>query len=267
MRRKMLCVLALFCLLTMLIPAVSAADPQAGTVLFAQRYAEITDARFAGLRVGTSGGTPKLRAESALYIDMTDDRKTYLLLPDLPNGGAWCDTYTVEFSFRFTEIAASNGYFGFLMTAQGDAPSNRTEVILRAGGTCDGVGNLEDGIAKAMAAGESVQVAVLVDHGMMYEIRVRVGEREQSLTLPAVKTVGQGSRGFVLRNASAAVESVAVVSGVDYGHRVGDFASDSYWVEPEETDAPDTADGCLAVWPVLAVTAVCAFCVRRRRRV
>lgn len=267
MRRKVLWVLALFCLLALLTPAISAADPQAGTVLFAQRYGEITDARLAGIRVGTAGGTPGLRADGALCIDVTDDRKAYLLLPDLPEGGAWCDTYTVEFTFRFTEIAAPNGYFGFLMTAQGDAPFNRTEVILRAGGTCDGVGTLSDEIAMAMASGGAVQVAVFVDHGMMYEIRVRAGDNEQSLVLPTVKTVGAGSRGFVLRNASAAVESVAVISGVDNGERLGDFASGSYWIEPEETVSPGTADGGLAVWPVLALTAGCALCIRRRRRV
>lgn len=266
MRRKMLCVLAVLCLLALLIPVAAAADPLSGTVLFAQRYADLTDLRMSGIRVGTSGGTPRMRADGALYVELTDDLKTYLLLPDVPDGGAWCDTYTVEFSFRFTDVAAANGYFGFLMTAQGDGPSNRTEVILRAGGTCDGVGDLNEEIADAMASGETVSVSILVDHGMMYEIRVRAGEAAQSLTLPAVKTIGTGSRGFVLRNASVAVESVAVVSGVDYERKLGSLATDSYWVSVDMY-SPDTADGCLAVLPILTGAAVGVMYCRRRRRV
>lgn len=267
MRRKMLCVLAVLCFFAFLLPVVSAADPLAGTVLFAQRYADLTDVRFSGIRVGTSGGTPRLRTDGALQIDVTDDLKAYLLLPDVPDGGAWCDTYTVTFSFRFTDVASANGYFGFLMTAQGDGPSNRTEVLLRASGTCDGVGDLDPAIAEALAAGETVSVSIFVDHGMMYEIRLRAGGNRQSLTLPAVKTIGTGSRGFVLRNASVAVESVEVISGVSYDGKLGSFASDSYWIKPESPDAPDTADVCLTVLPVLTAAAVGTVCFGRRRRV
>ena len=207
-----------------------------------------------------------MRADGALHIDVSDDRKAYLLLPDLPDSGAWCDTYTVAFSFHFTEIAAANGYLGFLMTAQGDAPSNRTEVILRASGACDGVGDLKPAIAEAMQAGETVTVSVFVDHGMMYEIRVRAGEIEQSLTLPSVKTIGIGTRGFVVRNASVAVESVEVVSGVYYGQKLGDLAADSWWVEPEELPSPGTADMSLVVLPLCTAVAAGIACIRRRRR-
>ena len=265
MRRKMLCALTILCLFAFLLPTVSAADPAAGTVLFAQRYADLTDVRFSGIRIGTSGGTPRLGTDGGLRIDVSDDLKAYLLLPDVP-GGAWCDTYTVAFSFRFTDVFAANGYFGFLMTAQGDGPSNRTEVILRASGTCDGVGDLDPAIAEALSAGKTVSVSVLVDHGMMYEIRVRAGENEQSLSLPGVKTVGTGSRGFVLRNASVAVESVEVVSGVGYGEKLGSLASDSYWVESEGPDAPDTVDACLAVLPALTAAALLGTACFKRRR-
>ncbi len=265
MRRKMLCVLVTLCLFAFLIPTAAADEPLVGTVLFAQRYGELADFRMSGIRIGTSGGTPGLRTDGALQIDVTDDRKAYLLLPELPDGGAWCDTYTVAFSFRFTDVAASNGYFGFLMTAQGDGPSNRTEVILRAGGTCDGVGELDWSIADAMAAGETVFVSIFVDHGMMYAISVRAGAEEQTLTLPAVKTIGTGVRGFVLRNASVAVDSVEVISGIGYENKLGGFAAASYWIQQEDVLPPDTADGSLAVLPFLAAAVGAAYLLRRRR--
>lgn len=265
MRRKMLCVFMALWLLALLIPAAAAEDPSSGTVLFAQRYTDLTDLRMSGIRVGTTGGTPRLGLDEALHIDVSDDWKSYILLPDLPDGGGWCDTYTVEFSFRFTDVTASNGYFGFLMTGQGDGPSNRTEMILRVSGVCDGVGQLDEAIANAMSAGETVHVSIFVEHGMMYALSVRAGENVQTLTLPAVKTIGVGRRGFVLRNASVALDSVEVISGVGYGQKQGSFADSSYWVESEDLFAPDTSDASVAVWLMGASVACAAFLWRRRR--
>lgn len=228
MLKRLLCGMLSLCFLFLLPLTASAAEAAVGEILFAQRYADFTDARRTGIRIGTGGGVPAVSTDGALRIDVLDDQKTYLLLPDVPDGASWPDTYTVEFSFRFADIAAPNGYFGFLMTAAGDAPINRTELILRASGEIDDVGKLNEAITAAVASGAQVDVTVPVLHGMMYEVKVSAGGESQTLTLPTVRTIGEGRRGFVLRNASADVISVLVINGIDYDKKLGKYASASY---------------------------------------
>ncbi len=270
MRKRILCGILSLCFFCALILTLSAVDPSVGKVLFAQRYADFTDPRQTGVRIGTGGGVPSVTIEAGeMHIDAHDDRKVYVLLPDVPDGAAWTDTYTVEFSFRFTEIAQANGYFGFLMSAEGDAPLNRTEVILRAGGTCDGIGTFREEIATAMRVGETMSVSIPVRHGMMYEIRVQCGAHTETLTLPSLLKISEGRRGFVLRNASAAVQSVSVVSGVDYTERTGEYASVSYKPSADAlVDLPSPSTGeCTAF--VFAIALASAWAARRvyRRRV
>lgn len=266
--KKFLCVILSLCFFYALIVSSAASDPRSGEVLFAQRYADFSDPRETGLRVGTGGGVPAVSSGGGLRIDVTDDRKAYLLLPDMPDGAAWSDTYTVEFSFRFTEVSAENGYFGFLLTATGDAPLNRTELILRANGACDGVGQFGEALTAAIAGGETVFVTVPVLHGMMYEVGVRCGEYSETMTLPSVRTIGEGRRGFVLRNASAEVQDVSVTVGVDFDQKLGKYATESY--RPAEEDlvdlpSPSTADGTRHAIVLALGAAWGAFYITRRR--
>ncbi len=270
MRKRILSGILSLCFFCVLIASVAAADFANGEVIFAQRYADFADPRETGIRIGTGGAVPAVSVQDgALHIDVTDDRKAYVLLPVIPDGAAGSDTYTVEFSFRFTEIAEANGYFGFLMTATGDVPMNRTELILRASGRCDGIGAFGDGLAGCMAAGETVFVTVPVLHGMMYEVRVRCGAYEETLALPSLTKLGEGRRGFVLRNASAAVESVVVTNGVDFEKQVGEYASSSYRPpagELVDLPSPSTGEHTLLA---LALALGAAYTARRvyRRRV
>ena len=266
--KKFLCVILSLCFFYALIVSSAASDPRSGEVLFAQRYADFDDPRETGIRVGTGGGVPAVSADGGLRIDVIDDRKAYLLLPDMPDGAAWTDTYTVEFSFRFTDVSAANGYFGFLLTATGDAPLNRTELLLRANGACDGVGQLGEEITAAIADGMAVSVSVPVLHGMMYEVTVKCGAYSETMTLPSVRTIGEGRRGFVLRNASAEVQGVSVTNGVDYDRKFGKYASESY--RPAEEDladlpSPSTGDGMLCAILLALGAAGGAIYIHRRR--
>ena len=245
-----------------------AAEPLFGEVMFAQRYADFSDFADTGIRIGTGGGTPTVSVDGALSIESSDDLKAYLLLPDLPNGGAWADTYTVEFSFSFTKIAAANGYFGFLMTGKGDVPSNRTELIVRANGTVDGIGAFGDAFKEAMASGKTVHVTVPVREGMMYEVQAVCDGCVETLVLPSVKIIGEGSRGFVLRNATVLLESVHVVGGVGYPVKTGKYATESYKIMPGEDVpvSPPTADRVSVFVCGLRGGAVGLFFVIRRRR-
>ncbi|MBQ8746523.1 MAG: hypothetical protein IJZ08_01475 [Clostridia bacterium] len=269
MRKRILCAVLLLCFFCALIPAAASADFANGEVIFAQRYADFDDPRETGIRIGTGGAVPAVSLQNgALHIDVTDDRKAYVLLPDVPGGAAWSDTYIVEFTFRFTEIAEANGYFGFLMNAAGEEPLNRKELILRANGTCDGIGTFGDDLAGAVAAGETVFVTVPVQHGMMYEVRVSCGAFSETLSLPSLTKLGEGRRGFVLRNASAAVESVTVTNGADFEEKIGQYASSSY--RPPAGDlvdlpSPSTNDYAFLALALALGAAYAARCVYRRR--
>ncbi len=269
MLKKVFCMVLFLCFFCFPV-IVSAEEPMPGEVLFAQRYADFSDPRETGIRIGTGGGTPDVSVKDGLCIDVTDDRKAYLLLPDMPDGAAWTDTYTVEFSFRFTELSAENGYFGFLLTSVGDAPLNRSELILRAKGSFDDAGELSRPLADALQAGETVTVTVPVLRGTVYELTVSCGAEAQTIALPSVRTVWEGQRGFVLRNASALVESVVVTNGIDFDEKIGLYATESYRPavqEPGEIPAPSTGE--METWAFVCLIGGfvgCLYISRRRVR-
>ena len=84
-----------------------------GEVLFAARYGDYTSLRDTGVRLGTSSweGSGVRLEDGYLRIQSSSDQKTYLLLPEeIPH----TDTYTVIFSFRFSDLPEERGYCGFL---------------------------------------------------------------------------------------------------------------------------------------------------------
>lgn len=238
-------------LLALLLVPLAAADPFAscaeGEVLFASRYADYENLRDTGVYFGTlswSGASAAL--ENGELTVSTDDRKSYLLLPATDS---WPDTYTVRYTFRFTDIAAPNAYCAFLLTSWGDAPSNRTELTVRAAGSVDGFGSCGEELASAISSGQSVTVTVPVLHGMLHEVTLASGDVSQTLRLSRVRPIAEGNRGFSLRSASVAVSSVEVFFGTDISSPGGYFASHSFIVPPGEmTDdphAPPTGDAAL----------------------
>lgn len=260
--------LTLFLVCSLCVLPLSAAEYAEGEVLFAARYEDYTSIRDTGLRFGTASwsGAGADLSDGSLCIRSASDRKTYLLLPeDIP----FTDTYTIIYEFRFAEIAEMGGYCGFILTSSGDAPSNRTELLLRASGACDGAGQFGEAISSALTAGDPVQVTIPIRHGMMSEIRLRAGDTEETLAMDNVRTVAAGRRGFVLRNVSVDIHTVKIVSGVDYETESGYYAEYSY-IAPQPEDpglvSPPTGDG---VWcAFLSVGCVCAalcLLVRRRR--
>ena len=239
-----------------------------GEVLFAARYGDYTSLRDTGVRLGTSsweGGGVRLE-DGYLRIHSSSDQKTYLLLPEeIPH----TDTYTVVFTFRFSEVAEERGYCGFLLSASGDAPSNRTELIFRANGESDKTGQFGDGIRTALAGGEEVRMEISVRHSMLTEITAVAGDVSETLKLENVRAVPTGRRGFVFRNASCDIREIKIVCGVGYEKETGFYAENSYVAPPGEgTDpvAPPTSD----VWWLPAVPAILSgaiLCRKRRHKV
>lgn len=278
--RRVLCVknrligvcLALLLALGVCIMPLLAADTayEDGRVLFAARFKDYSYRSETGMTLGTlSWPEAKVTlADGVLHVRSSSDQKTYLLLPDeIPSA----DTYTVVYEFRFSDVAEPGGYCGFILTSSGDGPSNRTELILRANGSCEGAGRFSDAMASALQSGAFVRVTIPIRHGMLSEIRLSADGQEEILDMANVRTVAEGRRGFVFRNASADLRSVKVVAGVDYTAETGYYAKYSYRApdavpdtEDEEIVAPPTGE--MWAWPVIAIVAIGGIvCFRRRR--
>ena len=239
-----------------------------GEVLFAARYGDYKSLRDTGVRLGTSSWEESRvsLADGYLRIHSSSDKKTYLLLPEeIPH----TDTYTVVFTFRFSEVAEERGYCGFLLSASGDAPSNRTELLFRANGESDKTGQFGDGICTALADGEEVRMEISVRHSMLTEITAVAGDVSDTLKLENVRAVPTGRRGFVFRNASCDIREIKIVCGVGYEKETGFYAENSYVAPPGEgTDpvAPPTSD----VWWLPAIPAILSgaiLCRKRSRKV
>ena len=271
MRRFGTVLLVLILLILNCTAPVSAGDANAaaGAVQYSARFLDYTSLRDTGVRFGTSSWSGASMAVDGgeLSVIASDGQKTYLLLPD---PGVWTDTYVVEFTFRFTDIAFSNGYCGLLLSSQGDAPSNRTELIFRANGTVDGYGTEAcEPLKKAAAESTPVTVRVLVNYGFLVSFAILVdGEQEGFYTPAALSRVAEGGRGFVLRNASAAFSSVRVVGG-GYEDLANAPDAPSYMAPPEwqlpAPPSPPTGDSVLVPMLCLAAAAAAAGRLVRRR--
>lgn len=260
----------LCCLLLVLVTPVRAADSDraAGEVLFAERYADYASLRDTGLRFGTSSWTGASLAlkDGELNVLSASHERTFLLLPE----SVFTDSYTIRFTFRFTELLEPNGCVGFILTSTGDAPANRTEVLFHANGSCGDFGQLSAPLAQALTRGDPVTVGIPVEHGMLHEITVTDGTTTDVLLLTNVRPIAPGGRGFSFRNASAALSSVEVVNGVSFGSLSGVYASSSY-VAPDDFRmtafvAPFTPDFAVPLLLNLPAAALGAAALLRRRK-
>lgn len=239
-----------------------------GEVLFAARYGDYTSLWDTGVRLGTSSweGSGVRLEDGYLRIQSSSDQKTYLLLPEeIPH----TDTYTVIFTFRFSDLPEERGYCGFLLSSSGDAPSNRTELIFRADGKSDRTGQFGEAVTTALGGGDDVRMEISVRHGMLTEITAVAGDVSETLKLENVRAVPDGRRGFVFRNASCDIREIKIVCGVDYETETGFYAENSYIAPPAgdtEPVAPPTSD----VWWLPALPAIVSgliLCRKRRRKV
>lgn len=234
----------------------SGLEPAVGEVLFAARYADYVSVADTGVWLGTSSwaGASLELAEKTLCVSSSSDQKTYLMLPaDFTCG----NTYTISYTFCFTDVSARNGYCGFVLTSRGDAPSNRMELIFRADGTVDGYGEAV-GMAAAAAAGDAITVTVEVQHGFLIQCDVQCGAETTVFAMTHLEKVEEGGRGFVLRNASASLSSIEIVNGVDYPAKIGYYATHSY-MAPTMPDAPGTTEPIAPNTPDPAVWGVGTF--------
>lgn len=229
-RLAWMCVLAVFAVLLNLTGAVFAGVIPTGEVLYHQDFSDVDTVNAAGIVLGsaTLGDAWIDVADEALGIHTADDRRAYALLPDT----TWTDTHTIEFAFRFTDIASSNGYLAFLLTCWGEEPSNISAAVFRANGTIDDFGDPDEAIRKRIQGGETVHVQIPVENGLVHSIVLTAGDTTCTVQRDSILRIAEGERGFGIRNASAAVEEIYIVNGTGYTAKKGAFANDS-WSDSE----------------------------------
>jgi len=211
-----------------------------GEVLYHQDFSDITDFSSSGIRVGTSSSENSLvRCEGdALEVHTYDRGRVYVILPEAEKGNA--ESYTIEFSFRFTDIHTENGFIAPILTCRGCEPANITSVTIRSDGTVDEFSALDDELKDAISSGKTIGVKIPVTGGMMYKIIFTSDGKEYSAERNNLIPVSKGNIGFTVRNADVEVDEVYLVNGTDYSEKSGYYADNSF----ASDDAPVTAPSC-----------------------
>ena len=257
------------CLALCLACGVLAGDAakSAGDVLYHQDFSEIAAFSSSGIRVGSlSSQSAVIFCETdSLSVENNDKDRVYLILPTVDFGDAL--TFTLEFSFRFTDTSLDHGYIAPILTCRGCDPSNVTALTLRADGSVDDFKSIDPDFAAAVKAGETVHVSVPVVSGAVNKILFRVGEREYTSERNDLLVISKGSLGFIIRNCDVEIDEIFIVSGTDYAVKTGYYAEKSYAdydtpVQAEECSesnvhyAPPTGDNSGVILIILAVAAV-----------
>lgn len=252
--------------LVLLLAIGANAEEPAGRVLYHQAFADVDSVQAAGITLGTAtAGDAWLTIEDDdLGIHTADDRRAYARLPDTP----WTGSHTIEFSFHFTEISASNGYIAFLLTCWGEEPSNISAAVFRANGTIDDFGDPDEAIREKIRAGETVHVQIPVENGLVHTITLTAGDETCTVQRDSILRIAEGQRGFGIRNASAAVEEVYIVNGTGYTAKTGPFAeqswSDSALAENAMDHAPATGETLVGA-VLLLLSAAGMYWAKRRK--
>lgn len=246
-----------------------------GEVLYHQNFGAVKDIVESGIRVGSASSENSLIAcpNESLEIHTYDTGRVYVMLPDAENVDD--GSYTIEFTFRFTDIHTENGFIAPILTCRGDEPTNISSVVIRADGTVDGFDLPDEELREAIADGEMIGVKIPVDSWVMHKIILSVGDTEYTLERDNVLVINDGSMGFVVRNTDVAVDEVYVVYGTDYSEKLGYYAENSYATddspavsgEQNEEYSPETGDDTALMIVFAAVSgAICAVLHRKERK-
>lgn len=213
-KRFLIMSFAVMIFLPLYVSAKVNAATETGDIIYRQDFTDTDTLGAAGIKKGTSGadGFRLSIYGGYLHIDNCDDTRAYVVFPEIVTP----ENYTVSFTFSFTDIVSSNGYLAFMLSCTGDEPVNITSAPVRADGKCDGFGELGDEMSAAMAEGSDITVEIPVEKRTLHEMTVRVGDLSRTLILENIVDVNEGSFGFVVRNASANVKNVYMISGTEY---------------------------------------------------
>ena len=204
-------------------PSSSAAEwnasMAAGEILYRQSFADLSDYDKSGWTTGTSSSDKATVTvkDGALQARCMDGGRAYVLMPSVSRG----PSYTVEFTFRFTESGMENGSLGFLLTCRGEEPTNITSLVIRSVGTVDDFPDPDPAVSAAIRGGKTVTVEIPVEEGAVHRMKLTAGEDSCTLERTDVLVIAQGSMGFAVRNDGAAISDVWVVNGCGYERKTG----------------------------------------------
>ena len=259
---------ALFLLLFLTITAVPClAEAAVGEVLYHQDFSEVSTASIAGIRKGTvsSENMSVAVTQDALGLYSGDDLRGYALLPEIQ----WTESHTIEFSFRFTEALTTKGYLSFLLTSWGEEPTNVSAAVFRVNGTIDDFNEPSAAIRTKIQDGELIHVEIPVENGMVHSITLTSGKTTCTVQRESLMRIAEGNRGFGIRNASAEITEVYVVSGTGYTAKTGTYA-EKCWAEDScggnGTYAPPTGDAIALGWAAGLSGTVAVWAKRRKNR-
>lgn len=226
--RRIALILSVFLLLTSLFAFRGTAagwdeKMPAGEILYHQSFGDLTDYKKSGWTTGTSSaaGASVSIKDGALLIRSMDGGRAYVLMPSVSRGSS----YTVEFTFRFTESGMENGSLSFLLTCRGEEPTNITSAVIRSTGTVDDFPEPDQAVMDAIRKGKTVTVEIPVEEGAFHRMKLTAGDVSCTLERTDVLMIAQESMGFAVRNDGAAVTDVWVVNGYGYDKKTGDDAS------------------------------------------
>lgn len=281
MRRLVPVVLVVVMFLSCLGVHAMDAEKAVGEVLYHQDFSAVSDFAESGIRLGTASASNAIVVcpEQSLEIFTYDTGRVHVLLPEADKGDG--DSYTIEFTFRFTAVHSENGFIAPILTCRGCEPSNITSIIIRADGSVDNFSEPDENLKNAIAAGETIGVKIPVSGGVMHEVIFSAGGVEYTVERENVLMINNGTVGFTVRNADVAIDEVFVVNGTDYAEKSGYYTEQSYASDDspitvpecsEESDelSPDTGDFPVVLAVVIAAAAfgggfACAFISRKRR--
>lgn len=185
-----------------------------GRVIYRQNFSDVSDLSEIGFEKGADGewGFYLGVSDGEMIINNYNDEKAYVIMPeiDLP------ETYTVEVTYRFTDIFASNAYTGVMLTCSGERPTNITSAVTRANGICDGFGKFGDKLAEKIADGNKVKITIPIENENLHEIKASCDGLEETLIRENILSVTPEKMGFVVRNASVAISEIRVINGAGY---------------------------------------------------
>ena len=230
MRSRVCVILAFLLFASFFTAAAGAAEPwtedtPVGEVLYRPSFADVADYEKSGFTTGTATAETAVIAvrDDALNVRCVDGGRAYTLLPQVARG----NSYTVEFSFRFTESGRVNGTFAFLLTCRGEEPTNITALVIRGNGTVDDFDEPDEELARAVSGGYWIDVAIPVEDGALHRMTMTVRDTGASYSLErtSILVLTPGTMGFSFRNTCAAISDVWIVNGVDYAEKTGSFTS------------------------------------------
>ncbi len=197
-----------------------------GEVLYHQDFSVLSDLAKSGIVRGTSSSeNSHITCEGdALELNTFDNDRVYAILPATKTE----DSYTIEFTFAFSEITSDNGYIGFLLTCRGAEPTNITALVIRADGTIDDFEEPDEALKKAIHDGGTVHVKIPIEKNVLHKIELTAGGTAYTLERKNVKVIDDGGTGFAVRNASVDVTEIYIVNGIGYTSKSGAYANESY---------------------------------------